>query len=355
MLGRPGVLAEPMEQSATPPVAGLFEQLAFRTRAGVCVLYARSLYPQGGDEDDEEDVEPAGARLLVSRGGSPSRRRCHERELEEAALRAAVRDTNVVRSNAGGFHSSDDAFACVATRRVRAAAEDAAHRLPRPAYRALRPVAAAGFLRDDGGGPRSSLGESSSSQTPPPPKTRRFRLLVDDDGRGVAVPSDPRSEAWFNVSGEGHYNRAHDHRGATWSGTYWIRVPATPPPPLHHSGAFLVDFEDDRPPGDDGEPPETTPATSYALIRPKPGVLVLFPPTLKHAVLPVAPWPTAPQREAARGDDDRGIKFEATTGGPPAERKSPRLRISLSFNVFLPDVEDSLLGDAGRDEAAAAV
>ena len=111
--------------------------------------------------------------------------------------------------------------------------------------------------------------------------------------------------AWVNVSRAGDYNRLHDHAPAAWSGAYYVAVPEPPPTPPSAgaeppAGASL-------PP-----PPDARGATSgrlafrlaadgvaeksdeplrgeceYFAVAPREGLLLIFPGTLKHAVLPL--------------------------------------------------------------------
>jgi uncharacterized protein (TIGR02466 family) len=88
-------------------------------------------------------------------------------------------------------------------------------------------------------------------------------------------------EAWANVSRLGHFNRTHTHAGTTWSGTYYVD-PGDPPPedeygtPIHffdpcqgRSNTFM---------------PLIVPIS--VLIRPEPGLMIIFPSYLPHMVYP---------------------------------------------------------------------
>jgi uncharacterized protein (TIGR02466 family) len=88
-------------------------------------------------------------------------------------------------------------------------------------------------------------------------------------------------EAWANVSRTGNFNRMHTHAGTTWSGTYYVD-PGDPPPedqfgtPIHffdpcqgRSNTFM---------------PLIVPIST--LIRPEPGLMIVFPSYLPHMVYP---------------------------------------------------------------------
>lgn len=89
---------------------------------------------------------------------------------------------------------------------------------------------------------------------------------------------------WININGKGGHNAPHDHPGAFWSGVYYVTVP---------QGSGHIEFLDPRP----------TPAVQDVLqapefaagykVRPRPGMFLLFPSTLRHWV------------EPNEGDDER--------------------------------------------------
>lgn len=88
--------------------------------------------------------------------------------------------------------------------------------------------------------------------------------------------------AWANVSRRGDYNRLHTHPGSHWSGCYYVD-PGAPDPERPHSG--MLQFIDPRP----AAAGETLPGMASGwdqLVRPKAGMIVLFPAWLQHAVLP---------------------------------------------------------------------
>ena len=88
--------------------------------------------------------------------------------------------------------------------------------------------------------------------------------------------------AWANVNRRGHFNKAHTHPGATWSGVYYVDGGDTDPDAegtaLHlsdpcptRSSAFFPDF-----------------SGANILFRPEPGLMIMFPSYLPHAVPPHA-------------------------------------------------------------------
>ena len=85
--------------------------------------------------------------------------------------------------------------------------------------------------------------------------------------------------AWVNVNPAGAFNRMHTHPGATWSGTYYVD-PGDPPPEADH-GTPLHLFDPCQGRANTFLPPLVP---SSFLIRPEPGLMVLFPSYLPHMV-----------------------------------------------------------------------
>lgn len=88
------------------------------------------------------------------------------------------------------------------------------------------------------------------------------------------------AEGWINVNGRGGYNVPHEHPGFTWSGTYYVRVPAA----AGRSGA--IEFLDSR-----------TNVGAFGIegaacflgkirIHPQAGWILIFPSYLRHWVYP---------------------------------------------------------------------
>lgn len=91
-----------------------------------------------------------------------------------------------------------------------------------------------------------------------------------------------RVEAWANVSGSGAFNMPHVHGGTYWAAVYYVRVGAA-------EGGQLV-LHDPRMPGLRMHAPglrfRNMGAELRAEIRPKEGMMVLFPGWLSHSVEP---------------------------------------------------------------------
>lgn len=114
------------------------------------------------------------------------------------------------------------------------------------------------------------------------------QLTRDRQGRPVQIAW--KINAWANVNGPGHANEFHCHPGAYWSGTYYVDdggVAANP----SLGGEF--EMMDPRGPG----PAMYAPALAFAgrgglslgaseTVRPKAGLLMLFPAWLLHQVRP---------------------------------------------------------------------
>jgi uncharacterized protein (TIGR02466 family) len=100
--------------------------------------------------------------------------------------------------------------------------------------------------------------------------------------------------AWANVNRAGDFNQTHTHPGATWSGVYYVDDGEADP---NAPGAALQLFDPD-PARANLFFPELS--TANVLFRPQPGLMVLFPSYVPHAV-------------------------------PP--HRGPRERISIAFNV----------------------
>jgi uncharacterized protein (TIGR02466 family) len=165
------------------------------------------------------------------------------RALAEVILRRRAETASVQASNAGGWHSDRDIA--------------------------------------DWGGPQATevlaLARSAASQ-----------LTADRDGKPVRPAWTMR--AWANVNGPGDSNICHYHPGAFWSGTYYVEDGGCADDP-----ALGGEFEmlDPRGPG----PAMYAPSLKFAgedgqsvgsaeTIRPRPGLMILFPSWLYHQVRP---------------------------------------------------------------------
>lgn len=110
------------------------------------------------------------------------------------------------------------------------------------------------------------------------------------DRQGQAVRPDWKIQAWANVNSAGHANVAHYHAGSFWSGTYYVADGGCA---TDHSLGGEFEMLDPRGPG----PGMYAPALKFVgedgasvggaeIIRPKPGLLILFPSWLMHQVRP---------------------------------------------------------------------
>ena len=111
------------------------------------------------------------------------------------------------------------------------------------------------------------------------------------DRQGQPIRPAWKIKAWANVNSAGHANVAHYHAGAFWSGTYYVDDGGC----LQRSQRSGGEFEmlDPRGPA----PAMYAPSLKFAgddgasvggaeIIRPKPGLLFLFPSWLMHQVRP---------------------------------------------------------------------
>jgi uncharacterized protein (TIGR02466 family) len=110
------------------------------------------------------------------------------------------------------------------------------------------------------------------------------------DRKGNRVQPDWKVQAWANVNSAGHANVAHYHGGSFWSGTYYVADGGCA---TDHSLGGEFEMLDPRGPapgmyaphlkfaGEDGAS-----AGAAEIIRPKPGLLFLFPSWLMHQVRP---------------------------------------------------------------------
>jgi uncharacterized protein (TIGR02466 family) len=87
--------------------------------------------------------------------------------------------------------------------------------------------------------------------------------------------------AWVNVNRAGGFNRIHTHPGSTWSGTYYVD-PGDPPDDAA-DGTPLHFFDPCQGRANTFLPPQ---APSSYLVRPEPGLMVLFPSYVPHMVFP---------------------------------------------------------------------
>ena len=130
---------------------------------------------------------------------------------------------------------------------------------------------------------------------------REVATQMTTDREGRRVRPDWVTEAWANVNQAGDSNSCHYHPGSFWSGSYYVNDGGCADDPALGGEFEMFDPMMHAPSlkfgGDDG-----LSAGSAETIRPRPGLMFLFPSFLLHAVRPY------------RGD---------------------RLRISVAFNFGL--------------------
>ncbi len=129
-------------------------------------------------------------------------------------------------------------------------------------------------------------------------KSYRFRAL-DELGREIEamvaavtrkmmpdLPKDfsARHEGWVNVNPTHAMNAPHDHPGAFWSGTYYIKVPLPGDEEDKLSGA--IEFIDPRGAIGNNARMETPFTRPKFTVRPAAGTLLLWPSFVKHWVHP---------------------------------------------------------------------
>ena len=106
--------------------------------------------------------------------------------------------------------------------------------------------------------------------------------LPEVQGRSPAPRGSFRVSAWGNISRAGNYHRMHNHPGCAWSGCYYVTgVPG------NTSLDGVLEFYDPRPFTEMVETPGS-PYGQRMLVRPSPGLMVLFPSWLYHFVHPCA-------------------------------------------------------------------
>ncbi|MCR0981592.1 2OG-Fe(II) oxygenase family protein [Roseomonas populi] len=169
--------------------------------------------------------------------------------LRPAILARAAREGGVVRSNDGGWQSTDDFWSWSG-----------------PAGAALLEAA-------------TSL-------------ANRFTALRTPEGAARGGVVNWRSNAWANVNGESHANHPHHHPGAFWSGVYWVDAGDEAPEDGGEPG-FGGEFEMHDPRGI--LPGFSAPQLRMAIpgclsagltdyVAPQTGTMLVFPAWLVHGV-----------------------------------------------------------------------
>jgi uncharacterized protein (TIGR02466 family) len=106
--------------------------------------------------------------------------------------------------------------------------------------------------------------------------------LPEVSSRRPAIRGGFRLTAWANIIERGHYHRHHNHPGSAWSGVYYVN--AQPPEPGSLSG--ILELFDPRAFTEMTDVPGS-PYGQRVLVRPEPGLMVLFPGWLYHFVHPL--------------------------------------------------------------------
>jgi len=119
---------------------------------------------------------------------------------------------------------------------------------------------------------------------------RNVATQLTADRSGNTIQPNWTVQAWANVNGAGDGNICHYHPGSFWSGTYYVADGGCAADPSL-GGAF--EMLDPRGPGPGMYAPglkfageDGTSVGSAETIRPKPGLLFLFPSWLFHQVRP---------------------------------------------------------------------
>jgi uncharacterized protein (TIGR02466 family) len=87
---------------------------------------------------------------------------------------------------------------------------------------------------------------------------------------------------WANINEYGDYNRTHIHSNNHWSGVYYVDI-GKPDQSVGPNGA--IEFLDPRPANGVFDFPGVTATGTWTLL-PEPGLMLMFPSWLRHAVLP---------------------------------------------------------------------
>jgi hypothetical protein len=127
--------------------------------------------------------------------------------------------------------------------------------------------------------------------------------------------------AWANVNGPGDFNRYHAHAGSTWSGCYYIDTGA----PAEGDETPLTFFDPCQGRANTFLHPMIP---SAHLVRPAPGMMVLFPSYMPHMV------PPPPGRAATHLD-----RLQPAQGAVPMS-----VRLAPSLHVLSLAAQSPLLG-----------
>jgi uncharacterized protein (TIGR02466 family) len=106
--------------------------------------------------------------------------------------------------------------------------------------------------------------------------------LPESQARNAPPRGSFHVSAWANVARRGNYHRMHNHPASAWSGCYYVTGTGSDDPL-----AGVLEFYDPRSFTEMVEVPGS-PYGQRMLIRPTPGLLVMFPSFLYHFVHPAA-------------------------------------------------------------------
>lgn len=240
----------------------------------------------------------------------PSTFRCYKFELKDAASLNAALTTSIIAdaerclgiavSNAGGYHSTKDYFS---------SKDDSA-------------VVSLSACADEATRVAES-DDNAQSQAKAAAQGARAGTSVGDNRLRTMGEVSTYEESWVNINKDGHWNRMHTHIGSTWSGVYYVQS-NTASLARPYSGSLLL-----KPTSHVTELAPLDPvqlarlgcaadATAvvldpsicdYVAIKAEPGMMVLFPSWLRHAVTPLSVKPS----------------FQSSDDG---------LRISMAFNAL---------------------
>jgi hypothetical protein len=240
--------------------------------------------------------------------------------LVDTIVRDAEKCLGIAVSNAGGWHGTKDFFcnnpgAVPAVDTLAAMADDAVRFAEADdfARAAAKRAAAAGSSSSSSSSSSISSSSLSGGAGASAGKLRTMEKVAASE------------ESWANINKNGHWNRLHSHAGACWSGVYYIQSDPRSlarrysgslllKPTSHVSEAVELDEderarlfcsdEDNARAVRDGLTPS---CCDYITIAAEPGMMVLFPSWLHHAVVPLS------------------VKADQGMGG---------LRISMAFNAL---------------------
>ena len=146
------------------------------------------------------------------------------------------------------------------------------------------------------------------------------RVTVDRQGRPVTI--EWRTECWANVNRRGQANKLHTHPGCFWSGTYYVDDGGVAEDPSL-GGEF--EFFDPRGVGPllgETERAVLAPGVTQSspLVRPRTGMMVLFP-----SWMPMACAPIAARRRVSRSPSTWRLAPRRLEGGGMSSAAAPQI------------------------------